>query len=233
MTAEDATQGLGVGYDGASEASALPEVVDPDRGFVGGLSAQVMLIMRWQGEEGFAARQGLLGFNLCAEAGVAGAGVALELWMPRWRYWTVPAMTPPGRRAMSQAQASGRRNWRAVRPTRQPRPTARANGVKFPYDNAARAATFLDDRMDDAQFLTLVDILNDVAERRRSAASATTTQRTATGLLGAPRTCPVSNDLVRSHGLELRRPDRLRLPAKAALSRSGAWRYVASAVLVC
>ncbi|WP_329579974.1 hypothetical protein [Streptomyces sp. NBC_01361] len=78
MTAEDATQALGVGYDGASEASALPEVVDPDRGFVGGLSAQVMLIMRWQGEEGSAALQGLLGFNLCVEAEAAGAGVALE-----------------------------------------------------------------------------------------------------------------------------------------------------------
>ncbi|MER7204557.1 MULTISPECIES: hypothetical protein [unclassified Streptomyces] len=37
-----------------------------------------MLIMRWQGEEVFAARQGMLGFNFCAEAGVAGAGVALE-----------------------------------------------------------------------------------------------------------------------------------------------------------
>ncbi|UDM05582.1 ParB/RepB/Spo0J family partition protein [Streptomyces longhuiensis] len=47
-------------------------------------------------------------------------------------------------------------------------------GVKFPYDNAARAATFLDDRMDDAQFLKLVDILNGMAERRRSAASAST-----------------------------------------------------------
>ncbi|MET9497459.1 ParB/RepB/Spo0J family partition protein [Streptomyces sp. NPDC006552] len=46
-------------------------------------------------------------------------------------------------------------------------------GVKFPYDNAAKAAGFLDERMDDEQFLRLVDIVNDIAERRRATAAAT------------------------------------------------------------
>ncbi|MFG3285530.1 hypothetical protein [Streptomyces sp. NPDC048111] len=48
-------------------------------------------------------------------------------------------------------------------------------GVKFPYDNAAQAAAFLDKRMDDEQFLKLVELLNDVATRRRVAAWPVTT----------------------------------------------------------
>ncbi|MFJ7242653.1 plasmid partitioning protein [Streptomyces olivaceus] len=45
-------------------------------------------------------------------------------------------------------------------------------GVKFPYDDADRAATYLDERMNDEQFLKLVGILNTIAERRRPAAAA-------------------------------------------------------------
>ncbi|MEO3978104.1 plasmid partitioning protein [Streptomyces sp. CAU 1734] len=40
-------------------------------------------------------------------------------------------------------------------------------GIRFPYDNAVQAAEFLNDRMDDAQFLILVDTLNEMAEQRR------------------------------------------------------------------
>ncbi|MFD5786697.1 ParB/RepB/Spo0J family partition protein [Streptomyces sp. NPDC127037] len=43
-------------------------------------------------------------------------------------------------------------------------------GVRFPYDNAVQAAQFLHDRMDDSQFLILVDILNRMAEGRRAPA---------------------------------------------------------------
>ncbi|MEU9647066.1 hypothetical protein [Streptomyces sp. NPDC048188] len=45
-------------------------------------------------------------------------------------------------------------------------------GVKFPYDDADRAATYLDERMSDEQFLKLVGILNTIAGRRRPAAAA-------------------------------------------------------------
>ncbi|MFH8476567.1 ParB/RepB/Spo0J family partition protein [Streptomyces sp. NPDC018000] len=41
-------------------------------------------------------------------------------------------------------------------------------GVRFPYDNAIQAAEFLNARMDDSQFLTLVDKLNKMAKQRRS-----------------------------------------------------------------
>ncbi|MFB7211041.1 ParB/RepB/Spo0J family partition protein [Streptomyces sp. NPDC056255] len=41
-------------------------------------------------------------------------------------------------------------------------------GVRFPYDNAVQAAEFLNARMDDSQFLILVDALNKMAEQRRS-----------------------------------------------------------------
>ena len=37
---------------------------------------------------------------------------ASKIWMLWWQYWIVPAMTPPGRRAMNQA--SVRRNWRVL-----------------------------------------------------------------------------------------------------------------------
>ncbi|MFF8696770.1 ParB/RepB/Spo0J family partition protein [Streptomyces sp. NPDC015144] len=40
-------------------------------------------------------------------------------------------------------------------------------GIKFPYDNAVQAAEFLNARMDDAQFLILVDTLAEMAEHRR------------------------------------------------------------------
>ncbi|MFF3735234.1 ParB/RepB/Spo0J family partition protein [Streptomyces sp. NPDC002476] len=43
-------------------------------------------------------------------------------------------------------------------------------GVKFPYDNAIQAAEFLNARMDDAQFLILVDTLNEMARQRRGSA---------------------------------------------------------------
>ncbi|MFB6814472.1 ParB/RepB/Spo0J family partition protein [Streptomyces sp. NPDC056347] len=43
-----------------------------------------------------------------------------------------------------------------------------ATGIKFPYDNAVQAAEFLNARMDDAQFLILVDTLAKMAEHRRS-----------------------------------------------------------------
>ncbi|MFE2194554.1 ParB/RepB/Spo0J family partition protein [Streptomyces olivaceus] len=45
-------------------------------------------------------------------------------------------------------------------------------GVKFPYDDADRAATYLDERMNDEQFLKLVGILNTIAERRWPSAAA-------------------------------------------------------------
>ncbi|MFB7918067.1 ParB/RepB/Spo0J family partition protein [Streptomyces sp. NPDC056061] len=51
-----------------------------------------------------------------------------------------------------------------------PQPVVR--GVKFPYDNAIQAAEFLNARMDDAQFLILVDTLNKMAQHRSSALSA-------------------------------------------------------------
>ncbi|MFF8919154.1 ParB/RepB/Spo0J family partition protein [Streptomyces sp. NPDC015032] len=41
-------------------------------------------------------------------------------------------------------------------------------GVRFPYENAIQAADFLNARMDDSQFLILVDTLNKMAEQRRS-----------------------------------------------------------------
>ncbi|MFJ4007715.1 ParB/RepB/Spo0J family partition protein [Streptomyces sp. NPDC090023] len=44
-------------------------------------------------------------------------------------------------------------------------------GVKFPYDDADRAAAYLDERMNDEQFLKLVGILNTIAERRQPAAA--------------------------------------------------------------
>ncbi|WP_432101204.1 ParB/RepB/Spo0J family partition protein [Streptomyces sp. WAC 04229] len=51
-------------------------------------------------------------------------------------------------------------------------PPQTVTGVKFPYDDADRAATYLDERMNDEQFLKLVDVLNTIAERRRPAAAA-------------------------------------------------------------
>ncbi|QNP67979.1 ParB/RepB/Spo0J family partition protein [Streptomyces genisteinicus] len=45
-------------------------------------------------------------------------------------------------------------------------------GVRFPYDNAMRAAEFLNARMDDVQFLALVDRLNELAGSRRGSVGA-------------------------------------------------------------
>ncbi|MGV9342933.1 ParB/RepB/Spo0J family partition protein [Streptomyces sp. NPDC003688] len=47
-------------------------------------------------------------------------------------------------------------------------------GVRFPYDNAIQAAEFLNARMNDSQFLILVDTLNDMAKQRRSSIQSTT-----------------------------------------------------------
>ncbi|MYW08600.1 plasmid partitioning protein [Streptomyces sp. SID2563] len=47
-------------------------------------------------------------------------------------------------------------------------PPQRVTGVRFPYDNAVQAAQFLYDRMDDSQFLILVDTLNGMVEERRN-----------------------------------------------------------------
>ncbi|MGW2183281.1 ParB/RepB/Spo0J family partition protein [Streptomyces sp. NPDC001732] len=41
-------------------------------------------------------------------------------------------------------------------------------GVRFPYDNAVQAAEFLNARMNDSQFLILVDTLNKMVEQRHS-----------------------------------------------------------------
>ncbi|MFD6534397.1 ParB/RepB/Spo0J family partition protein [Streptomyces sp. NPDC060184] len=39
-------------------------------------------------------------------------------------------------------------------------------GVRFPYDNASLAADYLNDRMDDTQFMILVEEINEMAKRR-------------------------------------------------------------------
>ncbi|MFI8784847.1 hypothetical protein ACIGQC_30370 [Streptomyces albidoflavus] len=44
-------------------------------------------------------------------------------------------------------------------------------GVEFPYDDADRAATYLDEHMNDEQFLKLIGILNTIGERRRPTAA--------------------------------------------------------------
>ncbi|MGQ7754889.1 ParB/RepB/Spo0J family partition protein (plasmid) [Streptomyces sp. WC2508] len=46
-------------------------------------------------------------------------------------------------------------------------------GVRFPYDNAIQAAEFLNARMDDSQFLILVDTLYKMAEQRRGSVRST------------------------------------------------------------
>ncbi|MGV9342895.1 hypothetical protein [Streptomyces sp. NPDC003688] len=51
-------------------------------------------------------------------------------------------------------------------------PPQTVTGVKFPYHDADRAATYLDERMNDEQFLKLVGILNTIAKRRQPAAAA-------------------------------------------------------------
>ncbi|MEU5161260.1 ParB/RepB/Spo0J family partition protein [Streptomyces sp. NPDC020875] len=46
-------------------------------------------------------------------------------------------------------------------------------GVRFPYDNAVQAAEFLNSRMNDTQFLILVETLNEMAQRRRDVVQST------------------------------------------------------------
>ncbi|MFI9542860.1 hypothetical protein ACIHAR_02645 [Streptomyces sp. NPDC052016] len=78
MAGQDAAQAGRVGDDGAGEPGAVVEVGEPGGCLVGGRAAQVLLVVGGEGEKVFAAPHGLFGLDLGAEAGVAGAGVALD-----------------------------------------------------------------------------------------------------------------------------------------------------------
>ncbi|WP_158634455.1 hypothetical protein [Amycolatopsis sp. WAC 01375] len=73
MPGHDAPQPCGVGDHGAGEASAVGEARQPRGGVLGGRAGQVMLVAGGHGHEVFPPGECLLGFDLGAEAGVAGA----------------------------------------------------------------------------------------------------------------------------------------------------------------